>query len=128
MPGSRVESDILDLFSKEKRSFTISQIAQLTGHDRRTVAHHLALLHQSRNLGMIQHGVRKKYFVPDNVLLISRSLCAHIILVINQDYSIRWINDPFLEVLGCTRNDIPHITLTHLEEIFPAINFKSILM
>ena len=127
MPVSSVEKEILELFRQEKKPFTISQVARLTGHDRRTVGYHLALLHQSRNLGMINHGVKKKYFLPDCLCKISSALCPHIIIVINRDFSVRWVNEPFLEVLGCTIDTVRQVSLRDLEQVFPDIYIQKIL-
>lgn len=127
MPASPVEKDILELFRQEKKHFTISQVARLTGHDRRTVAHQLALLHQGRNLGMVQHGVKKKYFLPDSSFSIATTLCPHIIIVINKDYSVRWVNDPFLEVIGCTRDTADKVSMHHLDRVFPELHIQETL-
>jgi len=127
MPDSSVERIILDLFRREKKPLTISQVSRLTGYDRRTVARRLELLHHSRNLGMITHGIKKKYYIPDKTYQIGPPLCSHILIFINQDYSIRWMNEPFLDLLGCKPEEIGHVTLKHLERLFPTIPFQSVL-
>lgn len=127
MPDSSVERIILDLFRREKKSLTISEVSRLTGYDRRTVARRLEYLHHTRNLGMIQHGIKKKYYIVDTTGPITPLPGSHIIIIINHDYSIRWMNEPLCTILGCEPGKIEHITLRHLERVFQAIPFHSLL-
>lgn len=116
--------DILSAFHQGKKYLSISEVAQLCGHHRHTVARYLDSLVLSGRLEMREHGQKKKYYLsdikPESSLL---NFSSHILVILNTDFSIRWVNDTFLRLIESTYESVIGLSIDSLllDRIFGAI-------
>ena len=111
-----IYEDILGAFSQGKRYLSISEVAQLCGHHRHTVARYLDSLVLSGRLEMREHGQKKKYYLsdikPESSLL---NFSSHILVILNTDMSIRWVNDTFLRLIKSTYESVIGLSIESLQ-------------
>lgn len=113
--------DILAAFTHGKKYLSISEVAQLCGHHRHTVARYLDSLVLSGRLEMREHGQKKKYYLsdvkPESSLL---NFSSHILIILNTDLTIRWVNDTFLRLVESTSESVVGLGIDslQLERIF----------
>jgi PAS domain S-box-containing protein len=119
--SSKINQDILETFTKGKKSLSISDISRLSGHHRHTVARYLDNLVSSGKLEMRQHGQKKKYYLsdiqPESSIL---NFSPHMLIILNMDLSIRWANDSFLRMIHSTIEAISNLSIEalHLDDLF----------
>lgn len=119
--STKIIQDILDTFTKGKKSLSISDISRLSGHHRHTVARYLDNLVSSGKLEMRQHGQKKKYYLsdiqPESSIL---NFSPHMLIILNMDLSIRWANDSFLRMINTTIEAISNLSIEalHLDDLF----------
>lgn len=116
--------DILSAFTHGKKYLSISEVAQLCGHHRHTVARYLDSLVLSGRLEMREHGQKKKYYLsdlkPESSLL---NFSSHILVILNTDLTIRWVNDTFLRLIGSTYESVIGLSIEslQLERLFGSV-------
>ncbi|WP_181391740.1 PAS domain S-box protein [Methanospirillum lacunae] len=119
--NNAIFEDIISAFSHGKRYLSISEVAQLCGHHRHTVARYLDSLVLSGRLEMREHGQKKKYYIadvkPESSLL---NFSSHILIILNTDLTIRWVNDTFLRLFNSTSESVIGLSIEslQLERIF----------
>ncbi|MDD1729638.1 MAG: PAS domain S-box protein, partial [Methanospirillum sp.] len=119
--NNTIFEDILSAFSHGKKYLSISEVAQLCGHHRHTVARYLDSLVLSGRLEMREHGQKKKYYIadikPESSLL---NFSSHILIILNTDLTIRWVNDTFLRLFQSTSESVIGLSIEslQLERIF----------
>lgn len=122
--NNQVFEDILATFTKGKKYLSISEVAQLAGHHRHTVARYLDSLVLSGRLEMREHGQKKKYYLsdikPESSLL---NFSSHILIILNTDLTIRWVNDTFLRLIESTSESVVGLSIDslQLERIFGTV-------
>ncbi|HWQ65389.1 MAG TPA: PAS domain S-box protein [Methanospirillum sp.] len=108
--------DILSAFSQGKKYLSISEVAELCGHHRHTVARYLDSLVLSGRLEMREHGQKKKYYVsdlkPESSLL---NFSSHILIILNTDLTIRWANETFLRLIDSTSEAVIGLSIDALQ-------------
>ena len=116
--------DILSTFTQGKKYLSISEVSQLCGHHRHTVARYLDSLVLSGRLEMREHGQKKKYYLsdikPESSLL---NFSSHILIILNTDLTIRWVNDTFLRLTEATAESLVGLSIDslQLERIFGSV-------
>ncbi len=119
--NNTIFEDILSAFTHGKKYLSISEVAQLCGHHRHTVARYLDSLVLSGRLEMREHGQKKKYYIadvkPESSLL---NFSSHILIILNTDLTIRWVNDTFLRLFNSTSESVIGLSIEslQLERIF----------
>jgi len=119
--SSKINQDILDTFTRGKKSLSISDISRLSGHHRHTVARYLDNLVSSGRLEMRRHGQKKKYYLsdiqPESSIL---NFSPHMLIILNMDLTIRWANDSFLRMMNTTIEAISNLGIEalHLDSLF----------
>jgi PAS domain S-box-containing protein len=119
--NNTIFEDILSAFTHGKKYLSISEVAQLCGHHRHTVARYLDSLVLSGRLEMREHGQKKKYYIadvkPESSLL---NFSTHILIILNTDLTIRWVNDTFLRLFNATSESVIGLSIEslQLEKIF----------
>jgi len=122
--NNTIFEDILSAFSHGKKYLSISEVAQLCGHHRHTVARYLDSLVLSGRLEMREHGQKKKYYIadvkPESSLL---NFSSHILIILNTDLTIRWVNDTFLRLFNSTSESVIGLSIEslQLERIFGSV-------
>lgn len=114
--NNAIFEDIISAFSHGKRYLSISEVAQLCGHHRHTVARYLDSLVLSGRLEMREHGQKKKYYIadvkPESSLL---NFSSHILIILNTDLTIRWVNDTFLRLFNSTSESVIGLSIESLQ-------------
>ncbi|WP_319579923.1 PAS domain S-box protein [uncultured Methanospirillum sp.] len=122
--NNTIFEDILSAFTHGKKYLSISEVAQLCGHHRHTVARYLDSLVLSGRLEMREHGQKKKYYIadvkPESSLL---NFSSHILIILNTDLTIRWVNDTFLRLFNSTSESVIGLSIEslQLERIFGTV-------
>nr|WP_319538566.1 PAS domain S-box protein [uncultured Methanospirillum sp.] len=122
--NNTIFEDILSAFTHGKKYLSISEVAQLCGHHRHTVARYLDSLVLSGRLEMREHGQKKKYYIadvkPESSLL---NFSSHILIILNTDLTIRWVNDTFLRLFNSTSESVIGLSIEslQLERIFGSV-------
>lgn len=111
-------SIIYNHIRQENKPFTISELSLLLNLDRRIVSRNLEILYNSGKLGMIQHGLKKKYFVPE---FFRENLkgphFSNIIFILNPDYTIYWVNQHFFDLSGVDQENVSGIHFDALQQL-----------
>lgn len=114
--NNNIFEDILSAFHQGKKYLSISEVAQLCGHHRHTVARYLDSLVLSGRLEMREHGQKKKYYLsdikPESSLL---NFSSHILVILNTDLTIRWVNDTFLRLIESSYESVIGLSIESLQ-------------
>ncbi len=114
--NTHIFEDILSAFDQGKKYLSISEVSQLCGHHRHTVARYLDSLVLSGRLEMREHGQKKKYYLsdikPESSLL---NFSSHILIILNTDLTIRWVNDTFLRLIESSYESVIGLSIESLQ-------------
>lgn len=104
---SHLPSEILDLLQTNKKPLTITQISELVGSSRITIARVLDHMLLTGLVQMRQHGQKKKFFLPDETnakKIISYS--PHFLVILSPTFTIQWVNEQFLIMSGLSETEL----------------------
>ncbi len=122
----RISEEILSLLSRSGKYLTITEISKSLNHTRQTTARHLDILFLSGRVSLLQHGLKKKYFIPlkkpDSKIKV---YSKHIQIILKTDFTIIQANDQFLQLINATTESIVGVKLSSL--LLGILDYKSIL-
>lgn len=115
----QISEKILSIINNTKKPMSITDLAIATKFNRHTLSRHLDRLFIMGKLDMRQHGQKKKYFLPDNIIEFSLlNFSPHILIILHTDYSIEWANETFLRNTGMSLKEVMGVKINSLTNIF----------
>jgi PAS domain S-box-containing protein len=99
-----IPEEILSLLEESKTSLSISEISKKLNHGRQTTARHLDHLLHCGKISMIQHGIKKRYYIskPQKDPTIE-NYSSQIQVIFQPDLTVIQVNDGFLKWAGLSK-------------------------